>query len=220
MHGTLLADAPGMGLHESQALLWENHVGRTLGFWTHYLPRLQAVFPQALGGVRPEAVFYTVNRVRPSLIRVEADEATYNLHILMRYELETALLTGELSAPELPDAWGERSRHWLGIASEGLRDGCLQDVHWAHGQFGYFPSYAIGNLYAAQLVEAYLRAGGALEAEIGRGTFAPLRQWLAGTVYAHGAALSTSAIMQGATGEPLGTDAFFRRLGARFAGAA
>jgi carboxypeptidase Taq len=220
IHGTLLADAPGMGLHESQALLWENHVGRTMGFWAHYLPKLRARFADALGGVRPEDVFHTVNLVRPSLIRVEADEATYNLHILMRYELETALLTGELSAPELPAAWRERSRHWLGVSPVGLRDGCLQDVHWAHGQFGYFPSYTLGTLYAAQLVEAYLRTGAALDSDIGRGRLAPLRQWLAGTIYAHGAALSTSAIMERATGEPLGTDAFFRRLGARFAGTA
>jgi carboxypeptidase Taq len=219
LKGTLLADAPGMGLHESQALLWENQVGRGIGFWTHYLPKLRALFPAALDGVRPEDAFHTVNRVRPSLIRVDADEVTYNLHILLRYELETALLNGDLQAPELPSAWRERSSHWLGVAPMGLRDGCLQDVHWAHGQFGYFPSYTLGNLYAAQLIEAYLRSGGSLEEEISAGRLTPLRDWLARAVYAHGATLTTAAIMEQATGEQLGVDAFFRRLESRFAGA-
>lgn len=217
IQGTLLADAPGMGLHESQALLWENHVGRTLGFWTHYLPKLRTVFPRALNSLRPEDIVHTINTVRPSLIRVGADEVTYNLHILVRYELETALLSGDLQAAELPSAWSERSRHWLGVAPEGLTDGCLQDVHWSQGHLGYFPSYALGNLYSAQLVEAYLRTGATLEAEVARGDFHPLREWLAEAIYSHGAALGTSVIMERATGVSLGTEAFFRRLAARFA---
>ena len=220
LHGTLLADAPGMGIHESQSRLWENHVGRSRGFWAHYFPRFQELFPGALGGIDPAHFHRAANVVRPGTNRVDADEVTYNLHILMRYELEIALLEGVIGVDELPEAWAGQSRKWLGVVPGSLREGCLQDVHWSLGSFGYFPTYTIGNLYAAQLVEAYRRSGHDLDAELRAGRLQELRGWLAANVYAPGCSEQAEAIMRRVTGSGLDAEAFFRLLKARFAEAA
>ena len=148
--------------------------------------------------------------------RVAADEATYNLHVLLRYELEIALLADDLAVSDLPAAWDERQRRYLGVVAATPRDGCLQDVHWALGEFGYFPTYTLGNLYSAQLVDAYSRSHD-LEAEIARGDFASLRVWLHQTVHVHGATLDAAELMQRATGQGLDTEPFFRRLEQRVA---
>lgn len=211
LHGTLLAEGPSMGLHESQARLWENHVGRSQAFWEHYFPKLAAAFPAALLGRDARDVQRSVAVVEPSLNRVAADEATYNLHILVRYELELALLNQELEVADLPAAWNERYAHYLGVTPPNARAGCLQDVHWAIGEFGYFPTYTIGNLYAAQLVEAYER-GADLEAELRGGDLRSLRAWLGERVYAHGAALDAEDLIESATGARLDAEPFFRRL--------
>ena len=216
LHGTLLADAPSMGMHEAQARLWENHVGRGLGFWSRYFETLQALFPAALAGMGARDFQRAINVVSPGLNRVAADEATYNLHILLRYELEIALLADDLAVADLPAAWDERQRHYLGVGAATPREGCLQDVHWALGEFGYFPTYTLGNLYSAQLVDAYTR-GHDLEAEIARGDFATLRGWLRETVHRHGATLDAATLMQRATGQSLDTEPFFRRLEQRVA---
>jgi len=215
LHDTLLAEAPSTGIHESQARLWENHVGRSTAFWSHYLPRLRARFPAALEAVDAAEFQQALNVVRPTPIRTEADEVTYNLHILMRYELETALLAGDLAVADLPVAWNESSRKWLGIVPADVRDGCLQDVHWAGASLGYFPTYTIGNLYAAQLVETYAGAHD-LDGELGRGELRPLRDWLAANVYHWGCRLDAEDIIRKATGRGLDSGAFFRHLTARF----
>jgi carboxypeptidase Taq len=148
--------------------------------------------------------------------RVSADEVTYNLHVLLRYELEIALLDGDLAVADLPAAWDERQRHYLGVVAASPRDGCLQDVHWALGEFGYFPTYTIGNLYAAQLIEAYARVHD-LDDELANGDLGSLRTWLAEHVYAHGATLEAEALIEAATGQGLDAEAFFRRLEQRIA---
>jgi carboxypeptidase Taq len=216
LRGTMLADGPSLGLHESQARLWENHVGRSSAFWAHYFPNLVQRFPQALAGLDARTFQRAMNVVAPTLNRVGADEATYNLHVLARYDLEIALLDGGLDVADLPGAWQERYQHYLGVAPASAREGCLQDVHWALGDFGYFPTYTIGNLYAAQLIEAYGRSSN-LEAELARGDLTALRGWLAEHVYAHGAALDAEDLIEAATGERLGAEPFFRRLEARIA---
>ena len=174
LHGTLLADAPSMGVHESQARLWENHVGRSAAFWRCYFGRLRDAFPDALRGLDARSFHCALSVVAPGTNRVAADEATYNLHVLVRYELEIALLDGELAAADLPAAWDERYRRYLGVSAARPRDGCLQDVHWALGEFGYFPTYTIGNLYAAQLVDAYDEEHD-LDAELEVGNLSALR---------------------------------------------
>jgi carboxypeptidase Taq len=211
LHDTLLAEAPSTGIHESQARLWENHVGRNPAFWTHYLPRLQARFPAALGAVDAAAFQRAVSVVQPTLIRADADEVTYNLHILMRYELETALLSGDLPVSDLPSAWNDSSRKWLGIAPTTVGDGCLQDVHWAGASIGYFPTYTIGNLYAAQLAESYA-AQADFGAQLASGNLRPLRDWLAINVYQWGCRLDAEEIIRKATGRGLDPEALFRHL--------
>lgn len=215
LHDTLLAEAPSTGLHEAQARLWENHVGRSAAFWSHHLPRLQSRFPAALAALDVAQFQRAVNVVQPTLIRAEADEVTYNLHILMRYELETALLSGDLPVHDLPSAWNESSRKWLGIVPATVNDGCLQDVHWAGASLGYFPTYTIGNLYAAQLAETYA-ARADLDAELASGNLRPLRDWLADHVYRWGCRLEAEEIIRQATGRGLDADAFFRHLAAKF----
>jgi len=216
LHGTLLADAPSMGVHESQARLWENHVGRSAAFWRHYFAPLKRAFPDLLGGLDARGFHRAINVIAPGVDRVAADEATYNLHVLVRYELEIALLDGELAPTDLPGAWDERYRHYLGVSATRPSDGCLQDVHWALGEFGYFPTYTIGNLYAAQLVDAY-DAGHDLDAELASGNLGALRGWLAEQLYAHGAELPAEALIERITGRTLDVEPFFRRLERRVA---
>jgi carboxypeptidase Taq len=199
---TLLCAAPSMGLHESQSRLWENMVGRSLPFWRVFLPRLAARFP-ALAGVTPEAFHRAVNRVERSLVRVEADEVTYNLHIVLRFELELALLRGALEVKDLPGAWGERSERILGLRPPDDARGVLQDIHWAQGDFGYFPTYTIGNLYAASLFAAALRELPGLGAGVARGDLAPLLGWLREKVHRFGRALPAEEIVRRATGRGL-----------------
>jgi carboxypeptidase Taq len=216
LHGTLLASGPSMGLHESQARLWENHVGHSAAFWQRYFGALRAAFPDALNGVDGRAFHRAINVVAPGVNRVAADEATYNLHILVRYELEIALLDDELAVADLPAAWDERYRRYLSVAAATPREGCLQDVHWALGEFGYFPTYTIGNLYAAQLIETY-EATHDLGAELANGDLGTLRRWLCEHVYAHGATLAAEALIERATGRGLDMEPFFRRLEQRIA---
>jgi len=216
LHGTLLADAPSMGVHESQARLWENHVGRSGAFWQHYFAKLKAAFPTQLGGLDARGFQRAINVIVPGLNRVAADEATYNLHVLVRYELEIALLDGDLAVADLPGAWDERYRNYLGVSATSPRDGCLQDVHWALGEFGYFPTYTIGNLYAAQLVDAYDESHD-LDSELAVGNLSSLRGWLAEKLYAHGAELPAEALIERITGHALDVEPFFRRLERRVA---
>jgi carboxypeptidase Taq len=176
-----------LGFHESQSRLWENWVGRGRAYieWLH--PRLAAAFPDQLGGATAEDLFRAANRVEPSLIRVEADELTYNLHIALRFELELELIEGELELAELPQAWNARMAAYLGVEVPDDARGVLQDVHWAAGAFGYFPTYALGNLIAAQLWELAGAEIAELDAQVRAGELAPLREWLGRRLYRHGA---------------------------------
>jgi carboxypeptidase Taq len=216
LRGTLLADAPSMGVHESQARLWENHVGRSAAFWQHYFPKLQRAFPAQLGALDARGFHRAINVVVPGVNRVAADEATYNLHVLVRYELEIALLHGDLAVPDLPAAWDERYRRYLGVSAASPREGCLQDVHWALGEFGYFPTYTVGNLYAAQLVDAY-DASRDLDADLAQGNLAALRAWLAEQLFRHGAQHPAETLIERITGRTLDVEPFFRRLERRVA---
>jgi len=207
-HRTPLAQAPSMGLHESQSRLWENLVGRSLPFWGFLYPRLRAAFPEALGGVELEDFHRAINRVQRSPIRVEADEVTYNLHIVLRTSLEVRLLRDELAVEDLPEAWNAEMERTVGLRPRDDVEGVLQDIHWAHGEFGYFPTYALGNLYAASLMRAAERALPSLLDEVARGELGSLRAWLHEQVHRHGARLSAEERVQAITGHGL-TDADF-----------
>lgn len=210
--GTPLGEAVSLGIHESQSRLWENLVGRGRPFWTWYMPRLRQAFPEALDGVTEEQWLAAINAVQPSLIRVEADEVTYNLHTLLRFETEEALLRGELSPRDLPEAWNSRMKEYLGITPPDDAKGCLQDIHWSGGAIGYFPTYTLGNLYSAQLFEAARRDLGDLDGQISRGEFAPLLGWLREKIHRHGKRYAPRELIRRATGEDPSPEPLLRHL--------
>ncbi len=213
--GTPLGTAASLGMHESQSRLWENRVGRSLGFWRWCRPLVRELLGATIGAHSAEELFAAANRVERSLIRVEADEATYDLHVMVRFEVETAMIRGELSVADLPAAWNAGYRELLGIQVPDDRRGCLQDVHWSCGLFGYFPTYTLGNLYAAQLFAAAENELGGQEESFARGEFAPLLAWLRTNVHRHGSRWPAAELCRRATGGPLGADAFARALEGR-----
>ncbi|MBI5365811.1 MAG: carboxypeptidase M32 [Planctomycetes bacterium] len=214
--GAPLGTFVSMGIHESQSRLWENLVGRSRGFWRAFYPKAQAAFPAALGNTPEEAFYFAINDVRPSFIRVEADEATYNLHIIVRFELERALIGGELAPADVPGAWNEKFRKYLGLTPPNDASGCLQDVHWSGGLIGYFPTYTLGNLYASQLFAAARRDLGDLDAAFARGEFGALKEWLAEKIHRHGMRWRAQELVQRVTGEPRSHRALIDHLRARF----
>jgi len=204
--------ACSLGIHESQSRLWENLVGRSRAFWQHFLPQAKEAFPESLADVSLDDMYFAVNDVQASLIRVEADEATYNLHIIIRFELEQALLNDELKVDELPAAWNEKYRHYLGITPPSDADGVLQDVHWSAALVGYFSTYSLGNLYASQLFEQAEKDLGDLHAQFAAGEFEPLRHWLQQKVHRVGQCVPAAELVQQVTGEPLSHGPLMRHL--------
>jgi carboxypeptidase Taq len=191
------------GVHESQSRLWENLVGRSATFWRHFFPSLREAFPAQLKGVDDEGFYRAVNRSYPSLIRVEADEVTYNLHILLRFELENELLEGSLKVKDLPEAWAARVKSYLGIDVPNDREGVLQDIHWSGVSFATFPGYTLGNLMGAQLMAKVRAEVPDLDAQIERGEFETLLTWLQTNVYTHGRKFTPNELMERVTGKPL-----------------
>lgn len=212
---TLLAQAPSMGMHEAQARLWENHIGRSRAFWSFAFPKMRATLGNLMQGLDAEKFFQATNRVRPSLIRATADELSYHLHILLRYELEVAMIKGDLKVEDLAGAWNERSRTLIGVTPPSDRQGVLQDGHWSSGMFGYFPTYTLGSLYAAQLVETYAK-GRNLDGEIAAGDFAPLLAWLGDNIFKSGDRVPTEDLVTRVTGKGLDAGAYFRHIAAKF----
>jgi len=201
--GSPLNEAASMGLHESQSRLWENQVARGRPFWKWCLPRLRAAFPATLSALDLETVLRAVNRVRPGLIRVEADEVSYTLHIVMRFELERDIINGKLDVKDLPEAWNERSEAYLGLRPPDFRDGVMQDVHWAFGGFGYFPSYALGNIYAAALLNRARRDLPGLDRDLASGDLQVLTGWLRTNVHSKGSRLFGADLVEDITGSPV-----------------
>ncbi len=214
--GQPLAEPTSLGIHESQSRLWENLVGRSRAFWEWAQPRAAEALGAPLAGVSADDLFRAVNRVRPNLIRVDSDEATYNLHIMLRFDLERALLDGDLRVTDLPGAWNERMGTDLGLAVPNDRLGCLQDIHWSMGAVGYFPTYTLGNLYAAQFWEAASRELPGLEEEMRRGDFSSLLGWLRRNIHVFGRQFTASELCERATGSPLSAEPFLRYVEGKF----
>ena len=202
-YGLPPAEAISLGIHESQSRMWENLVGRSRAFWEHFFPVAQQTFPEALADESLDRFYFAINDVRPSLIRVEADEATYNLHILIRFELEQALLGDALKVADLPEAWDDKYKKFLGIRPQTDADGVLQDIHWSAGLVGYFPTYALGNLYASQLFAQADADLGSLADQFGRGDFQPLGNWLQNNIHRHGQRYSAAELVRQISGKPL-----------------
>ena len=213
LEGTLLAEGTSAGVHESQSRLWENTVGRSRGFWSHFYPRLQAIFPDQLAAVPLDAFYRAINKVEPSLIRTDADEVTYNLHVMLRLDLELALLEGSLAVQDLPGAWRERFRADLGIVPPDDRDGVLQDVHWYGGVIGgRFQGYTLGNILSAQFYESALQAKPQIPEEIAEGKFNTLHTWLKDEIYQHGRKFTAPELIERVTGGPMRIEPYIRYL--------
>jgi carboxypeptidase Taq len=201
--GTPAGAAVSLGIHESQSRLWENLVGRGRPFWEHFFPRARQVFVDALQDVTLDEFIFAINDVQPSFIRVEADEVTYNIHIILRFELEQALIQGDLSSADVPAAWNERFQKSFGLTPSNDALGCLQDVHWSSGGIGYFPTYTLGNMYAAQLMDQARADLGDLDGDFRRGDFGRLKGWLGEKVHRHGQRYRAGELCQRITGKPL-----------------
>jgi len=213
-YGTPLGSSRDLSVHESQSRLWENHVGRSRPFWEWFIPRVEEYLAV---DVSPRRLYEAANRVDPdNLIRVEADELTYHLHIVLRFEIERDLVAGDLAVEEIPAVWNEKMEEYLGVRPETDSKGCLQDIHWTHGALGYFPTYSLGSVLAAQL---YARADEAiddLDGKIRDGEFDPLHEWLTETVHGHGCRYTTDELIREATGEPLTADYFLEYAREKF----
>ncbi|MGL4988739.1 MAG: carboxypeptidase M32, partial [Cetobacterium sp.] len=198
---TILADGSSMGIHESQSRFYENVIGRSREFWYGFLDKSKNKYKE-LNNLSLDEIYKGVNEVLPSLIRVEADELTYSLHIMVRYEIEKGLLNGEYKVKDLPKIWNEKMKEYLGVVPTNNQDGVLQDVHWSCGLIGYFPSYALGNVYSIQILNAMkkeMNVQGALE----RGELSKIRKWLEEEIHKHGKLKSPKEIMLSVTGEEL-----------------
>ncbi|MCM3783910.1 carboxypeptidase M32 [Neobacillus mesonae] len=204
--GTLLSEGTSMGIHESQSRFWENMIGRSRAFWEHYYPVLQTYFPEQLEKVSLDQFYSAINKVESSLIRIEADELTYNLHIIIRYEIEKMLFNEQLDVKDLPKVWNEKYKEYLGVTPPDDGLGVLQDVHWSGGDFGYFASYSLGNMYAAQIMNTLAKEIPDYEKYIREGNLAPLKEWLTDKVYQYGKSRKPSELIVAITGEELNPD--------------
>jgi len=201
--GTPMGDAISLGIHESQSRMWENIIGRSKPFWKYFFPRARQVFPEALNGVKLDDFYFAINDVRPSFIRVEADEATYNLHILLRFEIEHAIFNKELKTEDIPAVWNDKFKKYFGVRPPDDARGCLQDVHWGAGLIGYFPTYTLGNLYSAQFFAKAREDLGNLDKQFERGQFDLLLDWLREKIHKHGQRYRAEELVKEVTGNPL-----------------
>lgn len=205
-----------LAFHESQSRLWENLVGRSRAFWTYFYPRLRQIFPAPFASLDPETFYRAINKVAPSLIRVEADEATYNLHIILRFELEQAIMDRSLKLEDLPDAWNARMKAYLGVDVPNDRLGVLQDVHWSSGAIAYFPTYSLGNIISCQIWERALADMPDLPQQFERGEFLTLREWLRRTIHVHGAKFLPEELLQKVVGGPIDVGPYLRYLTGKY----
>lgn len=216
-YGLPVGVACSLGIHESQSRMWENFVGRSQPFWEHFYPKAQKAFPEALGTTAASEFYWAINDVQPSYIRVEADEATYNLHILLRFDIERPLIAGDLSPADVPGVWNETFTKYFGITPPDDARGCLQDIHWSGGMIGYFPTYALGNMYAAQFFAAANRDNPGLPAAIARGEFTSLKTWLNEKIHRYGRQYRARALVERVTGQSLSPLPLVEHLRQKFA---
>jgi carboxypeptidase Taq len=212
---TPLARGASLAVHESQSRMWENLVGRGRPFWSHFYPALQTAFRDRLGHVALDGFLAAINRVQPSLIRVDADEATYNFHIILRFELEQDLIEGRLAPRELPDAWNAKMHEYLGVAVPDHRRGVLQDVHWSRGSLGYFPTYSLGNVVSVQVWERLRADVPDLDEEIAAGEFGELRAWLRERIHRHGRKFAPRELLERAVGTGIDPEPYIAYLEAK-----
>lgn len=215
LEGTGLAGGVSMGIHESQSRFYENLIGRSKEFWTYFLPLVKENF-ESFKDISLDKFYEAINYVKPSLIRVEADELTYSLHIIIRYEIEKALINGEIEVSDLPRVWNEKYKEYLGIEPTNDGEGVLQDMHWSDGSFGYFPSYALGNVYGAQMLNKLLQERPDTFKEVSEGKLEGIREWLNENVHKHGCVYSPTELIKNITGEEINTKYFLEYLNNKY----
>ena len=215
-HHTPMGESISLGIHESQSRLWENMIGRSRHFWNHYFPKAVDTFPESLSGVEVEDFYRAINRVAPSFIRVEADELTYNIHILIRFEIEVGLFEGSFDVEELPQVWNRKMEEYLRITPPNDSQGVLQDIHWGLGLFGYFSTYTLGNLYSAQFLRQAEKEIEDFWGKVSRGQFSHLKSWLNENVHHHGRLYSADGLARKVTGESLNAEYFLNYLRDKF----
>jgi carboxypeptidase Taq len=216
LDGTPLCAGATPGVHESQSRLWENLVGRSRPFWRYFLPHLREAFPDALASASEDELYRAVNRVRPGYIRVDADEVTYNLHIMLRTELERELLSGSLRVADVPEAWNEKLRGYLGLDAPPDAQGCLQDMHWTHPLLGGFVGYTLGNVIGAQLMVTIRESLPDLDEQVAAGEFDRLYEWLRSHLYAHGRKFTPNELLERATGRPITPEPWIAYVRSKF----
>jgi carboxypeptidase Taq len=214
---TPLGQGTSAAIHESQSRMWENLVGRSRGFWRWFYPRLQPLFPDVLGPVDEASFVRAVSAIRPGLIRGDADEVTYGLHIILRFELEQELLAGTVAVRDLPEVWNARMKEYLGVDVPDDARGVLQDIHWSIGYFGYFPTYQLGNVVSVQIWDRARADLGDLEEQFARGEFAPLREWLREHIYRYGSIYPPRELLRRLTGSELDPEPYLGCLRTKFA---
>jgi carboxypeptidase Taq len=214
--GSPLCEAVSLGIHESQSRLWETRIGQSQYFWKHYLPLLKKTFKGQLDKVNLDTFYKGINKVEPSLIRVEADEVTYSLHVILRFELEFELIDGTLAVRDLPEAWNAKMKELLGIIPKTNAEGCLQDIHWSMGAFGYFPTYTLGNLYASHLFVAFEKQNPNWKEKVAKGNLVFIKEWLHQNVYQYGRQYSAKELLKKATGKPFNENAFIDYLNEKY----
>jgi carboxypeptidase Taq len=211
-YGSPLCQQVSLGIDESQSRWWETLIGQSYFFWQHFFPLLQEEFPEQLGGIPLEDFYRAINAVKPGFIRIEADEVTYNLHIIVRFELEKALIEGALKVKDIPDAWNDKMREYLGISPEFDGQGCLQDIHWSLGFIGYFPTYTLGNLYSVQFFTAFEKTHPNWKERVSQGSLDFIRDWLKENIHKHGRQYAPSELCQKITGQPLSEEPYVHYL--------
>lgn len=214
--GSPLAESLSLGIDESQSRWWETLIGQSHPFWEYFFPQLQAEFPDQFNNVYLDDFFRAINQVKPSLIRIEADEVTYNLHIIVRFEMEKALIEGSLKVRDVPEAWNEKMREYLGIAPQYDGEGCLQDIHWSLGYFGYFPTYTLGNLYASQFFTVFEKAFPQWKEKVSKGNLDFIREWLQENIHQYGRQYTPNDLCARVTGKPLSEEPFIRYLNNKY----
>lgn len=215
-YGLPLSEASSLSIHESQSRLWENHVGRSKDFWQAYYPEMQSRFPDAFGKVPLQKFYEAINIIQPNKIRTDADELHYHIHIIIRYEIEKELIAGNIEVDDLRDLWNEKYAEYLNVDIEHDNEGILQDVHWAHGGFGYFPTYTLGSLYAAQLYEKLASDVGDLSGQIGKGKLETILDWLRTNIHAHGRRYKSEDLCSRVTGDTLNVGPFIKYATKKF----
>lgn len=215
-YGTPLGQPISLGIHESQSRFWETRIGRSRGFWKLMLPKLQKLFKKDLGSVTLDSFMPRLNLVKPSFIRTDADEVNYPLHVILRYELEKDLVTGKLKVKDLPERWNEAMNTLIGITPKSDRQGCLQDIHWSMGAFGYFPTYSLGNVYAAQMFEAFAKEHPNWEKRVEKADFAFISEWLSKNVWQHGRRYDGTVLIKKISGKALNAKPYIAYLNSKY----